>query len=75
MSMESGEFCSLEGTGRVFWKMIDKTMTLGSIAARLSQIYSADEEAIIKDLSSLACDLEAKRMLSITLGKSPFSRA
>lgn len=42
MSLDSGDFFSLEGTTREIWELIDGTLTRDGLVAELAQIYGSD---------------------------------
>lgn len=57
MSLDSGTFFSLSGTGRAIWRLLDSHTERGALLAELARGYDQDEAAIAAELDEFVAAL------------------
>lgn len=57
MNLDTGDFFSLEGTGRAAWLLIDGTRDLSGIVAVLSEQFAAPHAVMAADLEIFVAEL------------------
>ena len=57
MSLDSGDFFSLEGTGRAAWLLIDGTRDLSAIIAALAEQFAAAPDVVAADVERFVGEL------------------
>lgn len=64
MSLESGDFFSLQGTARSIWLLIDGSRTRANIVAALAAEYDVEPGAIAPDLDAFVAELQGVGVLA-----------
>ena len=59
MSLATGTFFSLSGTGRTIWELLDDHSDRAELLAALAQAYGRDEAAIAGELDEFIASLNA----------------
>ena len=57
MNLDTGDFFSLEGTGRAAWLLIDGTRDLPTIVAALAKQFAAPEAVVTGDIELFVGEL------------------
>lgn len=63
MSLDSGDFFSLEGTARAAWELIDGSHDLPALVAALAGQFDAPPQAIGADVAAFVAQLRAAGLL------------
>lgn len=63
MSLETGDFFSLTGTGREIWQMLDGTRDRAGLLADLSADYAVDPAVLAGDVDAFLAGLAAAGLL------------
>lgn len=63
MSLESGDFFSLTGTGRDIWRMLDGTRDRAALLADLGADYALDAAALAADVDAFLSQLASAGLL------------
>lgn len=58
MSLDSGTFFSLSGTGRTIWELLDRHSQRSELLALLARDYGSEETAIAAELDEFVAALE-----------------
>ncbi len=59
MSLDSGTFFSLTGTGRSIWELLDQHSERAQLLAALAEAYGQDESAIAGEFGTFIASLSA----------------
>lgn len=59
MSLDTGTFFSLSGTGRTIWELLDRHADRAGLLTALAQTYGTDETAIAAELDEFLASLSA----------------
>lgn len=59
MSLDTGTFFSLSGTGRTIWELLDRHADRAGLLTALAQTYGIDEAAIAAELDEFLASLSA----------------
>lgn len=57
MSLDTGTFFSLSGTGQAIWRLLDSHTERGALLAELARGYDQDEAAIAAELDEFVAAL------------------
>ena len=66
MSLESGDFFSLSGTGRRIWLLLDSHSNRAELLAELAGSYGQDESAIAGELDDFIAALSQAGLVDCT---------
>ena len=58
MSLDSGTFFSLSGTGRTIWELLDRHAERTALITELASTYNHDEASITAELDEFVAALE-----------------
>ncbi|MGB7655911.1 MAG: PqqD family protein [Novosphingobium sp.] len=64
MSLESGDFFSLTGTGRAIWQLVDGTRDRAALLRDLAEGFTCSEEDIASDVDDFLDRLTAAGLLA-----------
>ena len=66
MSLESGDFFSLSGTGRTIWQLLDNHSKRVELLAELARSYGLDESAIAAEFDLFIASLSQAGLVACT---------
>lgn len=64
MSLATGTFFSLSGTGRTIWELLDDHSDRARLLTALAQTYAQDEAAIAVELDEFVASLSAAGLVA-----------
>lgn len=64
MSLDSGTFFSLSGTGRTIWELLDHHSERTALLSELARVYKQDEPAIAAELDEFVAALEQAGLIA-----------
>ena len=66
MSLDSGDFFSLSGTGRTIWQLLDSHPKRAELLAELVRSYDQDESAIVAEFDLFIASLSQAGLVACT---------
>lgn len=63
MSLDTGAFFSLSGTGRTIWELLDRHADRAGLLTALAQTYGMDKATIAAELDEFLASLSAARLV------------
>ena len=66
MSLDSGDFFSLSGTGRTIWLLLDNHPRRAELLAELVRSYDQDESAIVAEFDLFIASLSQAGLVACT---------
>ena len=69
LSLENGDYFSLNGTGFFLWTCLEEPMRLETLATKLSAEYSLDHSQALTDVTAFATDLIACGLVKVVRGE------
>lgn len=68
MDIEDGKFFSLSGTGRRIWELIEASVPVSGIIAKLVAEYDVNEDECAQQIASLVDDLLSRGLVTVARG-------